>query len=685
MRTLRRPTPLVSLLLAAIPLAALAAPPPAIHLTHSTSSTPVASGVGMCLTGPHHEENSYYRAFDLAALMPAPTSLRISVVEFAVEEAVGGTPGAGQLVEVRLYTATALPPVVAGLTLIASESVSVPDQTFGTVSVPFDVVVSPGTLLVVELHTPDGTGAGHRFLPGANSAGQSGPSYLRTSACAVHEITNLALLGFADVMWIMSVHGDLELPAAPPMCTLDHFTVENPTALPLLDPGEVTSTITLSGLPSYILDVNVKTSIGHTFSADLDVTLTSPQGTVVTLTTDNGGSNDHCFDGTVWDDDANPGGQVPYFSNTGLVTDYGTFANGVTVPYLVPEEGLVAFLGEDPNGTWTLTVADDVAVETGTLNAWTLDVTTLTSTPHRVVNQRENTSPVAIPVGPGVVMSTIDVAGVPPYVSLVGLDTFITHPFPADLDVTLTSPEGTVVTITTDNGGGNADVFNGTGWNALADFDGVLPYASNQGMVTDHVYAAGVVATPLTPEESFGAFTGEDPNGTWTLTISDDLMPDGGSLDRWSLSFDALTCETTTTTSSSSTTTSTTTTTTTPSASSTTTTSTLPGAGACIRASTVDSVRCRLAAMIARVAADVPPPAAKLGALLRKADASVARAGTVGVSSPGGRRALRKATRLVRKFDRKLGGAPGRTVAGAVRTELRDAATALLADLPAVQ
>ena len=38
------------------------------------------------------------------------------------------------------------------------------------------------------------------------------------------------------------------------------------------------------------------------------MTVTSPEGTVVTLTTDNGGTAGNVFAGTRWDDDAAPGG-----------------------------------------------------------------------------------------------------------------------------------------------------------------------------------------------------------------------------------------------------------------------------------------------------------------------------------------------------------------------------------------
>src|SRR4051812_33293121 len=59
----------------------------------------------------------------------------------------------------------------------------------------------------------------------------------------------------------------------------------------------------------------------------------------------------------------------------------------------------------------------------------------------------------------------------------------------------------------------------------------------NAGLVTDHPYSNLVVASPLVPEEAFGAFIGENPNGTWTITISDDLAGDGGALNSWSLDF----------------------------------------------------------------------------------------------------------------------------------------------------
>ena len=69
-----------------------------------------------------------------------------------------------------------------------------------------------------------------------------------------------------------------------------------------------------------------------------------------------------------------------------------------------------------------------------------------------------------------------------------------------------------------------------------------MPYTTNDGLVTDQAYVNLTTATPLVPEEAMAAFIGEDPNGTWTLTISDDLAGDGGSLDSWSLDIQTFTC-----------------------------------------------------------------------------------------------------------------------------------------------
>ncbi len=329
-------------------------------------------------------------------------------------------------------------------------------------------------------------------------------------------------------------------PSAPPGFTATTTTFSNTTPTAIPDVTTVTSTITVSGVGAYLLDLDMTTFITHNFPADLDITLTSPAGTIVTITTDNGGGRDNVFNGTLWDDDANPGGAVPYTTNDGLVTDHN-YVNLTLASPLVPEEAMGAFIGEDPNGTWTITVFDDFSGDAGTLSSWSLDVTTLPSAPATTSNSFTNTTPVSFPAFPATtVTSTLTVSGCDPYLLDLNLTTFLTHTFSEDLNITLTSPAGTVVTLTTDNGGGNDNNFNGTLWDDDADPDGLVPYSSNDGLVTDGVYANLVAETSLVPEEAMAAFIGEDPNGTWTITISDDQDGDGGTLSSWTLDITAV-------------------------------------------------------------------------------------------------------------------------------------------------
>jgi uncharacterized repeat protein (TIGR01451 family) len=330
------------------------------------------------------------------------------------------------------------------------------------------------------------------------------------------------------------------VPTVPPNCVPTTITATQSTPVPIVDVAVSSSTLAVSGGGAYLWDVNVTTNITHTFSADMDITLTSPAGTVVTLTTDNGAGNDNTYNGTVWDDDANPAGQVPYTTNAGLATDH-PYVNLTTATPLVAEENLAAFAGENPNGTWTLTVSDDLAGDTGSIASWSLEITTFPAAPTTATTTATQSTPVPI-ADVAVSSSTLAVAGAGTSLCDLNLTTNITHTFSADMDITLTSPAGTVVTLTTDNGAGNDNTYNGTVWDDDANPAGQVPYTTNAGLATDHPYVNLTTATPLAAEEALGAFFGENPNGTWTLTVSDDLAGDVGSIASWSLNLTTCSC-----------------------------------------------------------------------------------------------------------------------------------------------
>ncbi len=329
-------------------------------------------------------------------------------------------------------------------------------------------------------------------------------------------------------------------PEACPAGTASTFTHSTPLPIPDGGTSAVTSTITVSGLDPYLLDVNVQTFLTHAYSGDMEFTLTSPAGTVVTLSSRNGGNGVDVFNGTLFDDQADPGGQIPYAS-AHIVTNYAYVSNSVATP-LVPEEALGAFIGEDPNGEWTLSLRDAEPIDVGTLNGWTLFLTTLPTTPLTMVKAFGNSAPLPIPDTAATVSSSITVSGAGTVLGRLRLTTNLAHPSPGQIEMTLSSPAGRVVTIAKQRGGANADVFASTTWDDKADPGSPIPYTDNPNLVTDHTYEANTLASPLVVEEALSAFNGEDPNGVWTLTLRDVATPAEGTLYGWTIEVGTIRC-----------------------------------------------------------------------------------------------------------------------------------------------
>jgi subtilisin-like proprotein convertase family protein len=109
-----------------------------------------------------------------------------------------------------------------------------------------------------------------------------------------------------------------------------------------------------------VSDVNITLNITHTYVDDLNITLINPAGTQV-LDVNTVGSSSNNFTNTVLDDEASTSiaaGIAPYT---------GTFR---------PSNSMTAFDGGGGNGSWTLRIVDNVTGDTGTLNSWSISLTT---------------------------------------------------------------------------------------------------------------------------------------------------------------------------------------------------------------------------------------------------------------------------------------------------------------------
>lgn len=108
---------------------------------------------------------------------------------------------------------------------------------------------------------------------------------------------------------------------------------ENMTSVPIYDFTVSWSEIDISGVPSgaEVDSVAIAVSINHTYPSDLEISLESPDGTVL----------------LIWDN---------------------TFPGGTEMAVTG------AFAGENVNGTWTLYVYDEYQYDEGTLNGWNISV-----------------------------------------------------------------------------------------------------------------------------------------------------------------------------------------------------------------------------------------------------------------------------------------------------------------------
>ncbi len=133
--------------------------------------------------------------------------------------------------------------------------------------------------------------------------------------------------------------------------------VYNATTVPLspADNTTVTSSLDVPDAGTVMRTVT-QLDITHPFAADLDISLASPAGPNIELSTDNGNNGDN-YTGTIFDD----------LCATPVVGSTAPFTGCFT-----PEEPLASFSSQSATGSWTLSVGDDGTGDTGTLNSWSL-------------------------------------------------------------------------------------------------------------------------------------------------------------------------------------------------------------------------------------------------------------------------------------------------------------------------
>ncbi|PYI89101.1 MAG: hypothetical protein DME26_02010, partial [Verrucomicrobia bacterium] len=230
----------------------------------------------------------------------------------------------------------------------------------------------------------------------------------------------------------------------------------------------------------------------------------------------------------------------------------GATPNGHTITKVQFYNG-TTLLGEDTGAPYAFAWTN-VAAGSYTLTARAVyDAgSTVTSAPINTTVQNigpitdpANTTLISIPdsgIG-SLYPSKISVAGLPSNPSKVSVTLKgISHTYPDDLDVLLVGPGGQKVLLMSDAGGGT-DInnvtltFDDAALSALPDASGII---SGTYKPTDFV--TGDTFPSPAPGGPFGttlsAFSGLNPNGTWSLYVLDDEANDSGSIaGGWTLKF----------------------------------------------------------------------------------------------------------------------------------------------------
>ncbi|MGB3311236.1 MAG: proprotein convertase P-domain-containing protein [Nodosilinea sp.] len=136
------------------------------------------------------------------------------------------------------------------------------------------------------------------------------------------------------------------------------FSNETAVQISQFAPTAVASSIDVANISGSLQRISVTISLVHTYTSDLRISLSAPNGESVLLVGNAGGNGDNFFN-TTFDDGA--GVSI----SQGIAPFQGTFQ---------PQQPLSQLLDSDPNGTWTLQIQDQAFMDGGFLNRWSLEL-----------------------------------------------------------------------------------------------------------------------------------------------------------------------------------------------------------------------------------------------------------------------------------------------------------------------
>ncbi len=288
-------------------------------------------------------------------------------------------------------------------------------------------------------------------------------------------------------------------------------TYSNTTGINIPDNNAtgISRTITVPTTLGNISDIMVDLEIDHNRVGDLIITLTSPQGTTITLINRvTNGTTGNCAEDDILVRLSDAAGSDAQAQCNNPVAINNTRR---------PLQALSAFDGQNPSGTWTLTVSDRRNGQTGTFRD--VDLIIATSAAAGIVIPDDDI------VGGLSHIINVPTAGT---IQSITMDIAINHTYIGDLIVTLTNPANTTTRtmMTRLAGGGSAG--DCAGQNLSITFDD-LAAASVQAQCGAGVPSINGTYSPNQTLNVAG-FLGQNPVGDWIITVYDGAGADIGGL-----------------------------------------------------------------------------------------------------------------------------------------------------------
>ncbi len=187
---------------------------PAQNITHSQDltlgTTNVACNGGTPSTS---RDNRYYRFFELGTFSITDSYL-VTSVQFGVQTLTIPTLPNGFPVTVKIFSTieTDFPlNFPASFTELASVTTNMTLDNVGTlvsIPIPNTALIPAGSNLLVEVgyEAPEAN-SGNRIFLSANSLGQTAPTYIASTTCAITVPTDMAAINFPDAHLILTVDG----------------------------------------------------------------------------------------------------------------------------------------------------------------------------------------------------------------------------------------------------------------------------------------------------------------------------------------------------------------------------------------------------------------------------------------------------------------------------------------------